>query len=853
MKKFAFLALSLLFCVETNAQLNKEYFTKLQAEQVATTDLIDWRQVGPGMAGYCEEFWCHPTDKNVIMMSPDMYNTYGSWDAGKTWHTVKDVNGDGLDLARVRKFTFSYQHPSFGMAICGNGKLYSTIDTGRSWKEIKKFKGKFAELAVDPSDDKVWFAAPGDFWNVKKNHRHQNGQTSNVENDGIYRSMDGGRTWEKLTIGNYTDLDIGRIVVDPTDGKVVVAITNQGVFRSTNRGKSWKPSSDGLPVNRPRDLDYYFDKNTKEFILYMVEQTAFESDGKTVKVKGGVFKSTDHGKSWQSMTGNLAVDFNQISSRVLKDKYWKSLAFWFQEDVKTIQAKYPELPNEVFSIFHRIQVNPNNKDEVYLSQNNKHDKAFLPGGAWKTADGGKTWIAAARAGKYWIEGKDNAYWQSRNNPIGANTTFAHLQPEINVTEEMWGNRFLEIGADGRVYICLDQQVMASDNHGKSWEQIDDNETEKGSNHWVGRGGSNLPGRFMLLETGIKDRYLLSSGEHGLWQTAPLGNYPDKKAVAVKQLEGQNNHGGAHSISTVAVHPKNPDIIYFLSWRQEHRGKLRRSTDGGKTWENIATIFEAANSPWMGLAAQNSLLIDPVNPDNMYFCATRKMISEVAGPNAQKHTKGDYGFYRSMDGGYTWELSNNGLHKNASIRRIAMHPDHSEMLYAAVNDKNGGLFVTKDKGSHWEEVKIPSEIDFVNNVFIDRNTKDILIACGNEQATDQGGGVWRSRNNGKSWEKIFDMPYIWQVETSPINPKIITVSAALPIRAKSPEAKLNAGAYLSMDGGKTWHKVNKNLGQQDRITDFKPDPYREDVFWMAQKGSGWTVGYFKGTSDGWAEQ
>ncbi|MEO1450264.1 MAG: hypothetical protein AAFV07_12100, partial [Bacteroidota bacterium] len=467
---FALVSLLRGFALPAYAQLDQAYFNRLHTREIPASDLVRWQQVGPGMSGYCEEFWAHPTEADVLMMSPDMFNTYGSWDGGKSWTTVKHTAGSGRDLPRIRKFAFSHQNPAFGLAIAGGGKLYQTADKGKSWSLVRSFKGRFADLVVAPSDDKVWFLAPGEFWNVKKTHRHQQGQSREVANEGIFRSLDGGKVWEQVNIGEFTDLDVGRIIVDPTDAKVVVAITNHGVFRSTDQGRSWKASAKGLPVNRPRDMDYFFNAKTGEFILYLIEQTAFEKAMKAVKVRGGVYKSTDHGKSWVNITGNLGIDLNKISSQTIRNKYWQSLAFWFQMDVKAVKETFPDLPRSVFSIFHRIQVNPLNKNEIYLSHNSKHDKAFLPGGAWKTTDGGKSWIACARAGKYWLRGDDDAYWKSRHNPVGVNTKFAHLQPEMNRREEGWGNRFLEIDQKGRVYICLEQQVMQSLDGGHSWQQ-----------------------------------------------------------------------------------------------------------------------------------------------------------------------------------------------------------------------------------------------------------------------------------------------------------------------------------------------------------------------------------------------
>jgi photosystem II stability/assembly factor-like uncharacterized protein len=238
--------------------------------------------------------------------------------------------------------------------------------------------------------------------------------------------------------------------------------------------------------------------------------------------------------------------------------------------------------------------------------------------------------------------------------------------------------------------------------------------------------------------------------------------------------------------------------------------------------------------------QYSLTVDFDNPKNIYFCVMRNPITEVSG---QRLPKGftDLGVFRSTDGGLTWAIENNGFPENSAVHRIIMDPENSSTLYAALNEGPGevlgGLYKTTDKGDHWKEMKIPSEIKAVNNVFIDRKTKDIYISCGRDKGTLEEGGVWRSKDKGAKWEKIFDMPYIWQTETSPLNSNIITVNAALPDANKG-ACKINPGAYLSKDGGKNWIKINKNLGQPNTIVDLKPDPTTEGVYWCALKGSGW---------------
>ncbi|WP_223241335.1 sialidase family protein [Flammeovirga sp. EKP202] len=856
-KVFFSLLLPLLSLSLWAQESNNAYFKKIKNEKVISDPSIVWKNFGPGMSGYCEEFWCHPTDPNVMFMGPDMHVTFGTWDGGKSWKTIKDSDGLGHDLERTHDIQFSTKNPDFGVAIEREGGVYTSIDRGRTWKQVADIGMAHTKLAIHPKKEQTWFIGAGDFWNVKNNHRslqNLNGVKHNRANYGyILKTTNGGKSFKKIATNIADDLDVGRIIIHPIKPNLMWIATNHGVFKSNNEGKSWESCAKGLPNNLPRDMTAQYDKKTEQFTLLLIEQTFFEENNKTVSAKGGVYKSSDLGSNWENISSNLYFDLKQIHFTAEHDRFYRAIGYWFGISKKEAKQKYPQLPSHTLSVFNRIVVNPLDPNEIHVAFNKKHDFSFGPGDLWSTTDGGKTWKVTARQGKYWLGKNDLKYWNQRNNPTGTNVKFAHLQHYMDLEPARSGNRMLAVNAKGEVFIGIDQQTLKSTDQGGSWFQIDDDETATGSQQWIGRGGSNLPGRFMLLETGIPERRLLCSGEHGLWETTKIGNWKDPQAVAVQQLEGQVNHFGMHSVSTVAVHPKDPDTIYILGWRQSHRGKLRRSKDGGKTWENIATIFNVNSPLHKKLAAQNSLIIDPQNPKNMYFCATHQMISEVSGGRGPKLTKGEYGFYRSFDGGYTWEVSNKGIdHKGASIRRIIMDPVQPTTLYAAGNDNNGGLFKSTDKGSNWVKVKIPAQIKAVNNVFIDRNTKEVFISTGRRTGEYNEGGVWKSKNNGKTWQKIFNAPFVWQAETSPVNPDIIVVSVAGQAGDKKGNFK-NPGVYLSKDGGNAWTKINKGLGQPNKIVDVKPDPYNENVLWCASWGCGWFITYLNDDQNGWLHQ
>ena len=844
------------------SQENKAYFDRLEVKKEISSDKLLWKQFGPGMSGYCEELWCHPTDVNTILMGPDMHVSFGSWDKGESWSTLKDSDGTGYDMERVIEIAFSHQNPDFGLAIERQGYVYATYDRGRTWTPIKDLGKCHSELAVDPTNDNNWYVGAGDFFNLKDVHRslkYPEGNRSWRSDYGwIWKSSDKGRTWQKITNGLPEKVDIGRILVNPTNPKIVLAATGHGLYRSEDEGQSWKLSGEGLPNNLPRDITSHYDKKSGCYTLFLIEHTIYKEDGKgSTKASGGVFKSKDGGLSWQEITGNLGIDLSALDYPDAVRCYYRTLGQWYGISQQDAKKRFPNLPKNTFSTFNRIRVNPNNVDEIYMVHNFRHDFGFPPGDIWKTTDGGKTWIACLRVGKYWTVDKvDTKYWASRNNPIGSNATFSHIAPFVNSRYTSGaGTRFLEINLDGEIYTCANQQTLMSKDGGDTWMQIDDNETAPGSNAWVGRGGSDMPGRYMLLETGVKGRMFFCSGEHGLWQNAPLGDYPCKDAVAVKQIDGQcfddltkysAKESGAHSISTIAVDPKNPNIIYTLMFRQEHRDYLRRSVDGGKTWANYSKAIPNFNPPntWGYHMFQFSLMIDPEDGNNFYFNSIRNPIQEV-GDGGHLKDYNDYGVHVSRDGGLTWSLKNKGLPEGASVRRMCMHPKNSSLIYAALNTNRafyGGLFVTKDKAETWSKVELPSAIRGVNNIYIDRNNSYIYISCGFRGANRSQGGVYRSRDDGKSWEKIFEMPFVWQTETSPVDPKIVTVNSAGAHPSKNnPRGIINPGAYISFDGGKNWTKVNKGLGQCDKITDFKPDPYERNVFWCSLWGSGWYKG------------
>jgi photosystem II stability/assembly factor-like uncharacterized protein len=833
--------------------LNTAFFDSLKSSKMTSSPLVKWQQFGPGMSGYIDKFWINNGDPDAMYTELDMGNGHVTLNRGKFWQSYKEIDGNG-EPGDVTGIEFSYQNPDLGLLMAKSG-IFSTTNRGRSWNFLVDIdptnSEKHSVLTVDPGNDNNWYIGAGQHWMIKDTHFNKDGlvysSDGNYSQGFILKSTDKGQSWTKVTSIFPADSDFSKIIVDPRNSNIVYASNQHGLYKSEDAGSSWVlVPGNGLPYDQPRDMGVFYDSASDEFLLYVLLVTHYTPDAanETILASGGVYRSSDGGTNWVDLTGNLGIDLSQSGMSVYYDRYWRAIAYWLGSDTTALKASYGNLPTDIFSQFIRIAVDPTDKDRIYLVHNFKHDYSFPPGNIWMTENGGTNWLAAAREGPYWVTEKDKAYWQSRGQPLGMNTQMAHVDREHRENDNTQsGPRFVFCNRDGGVYTAFAQQVMCSVDHGATWVQIDDDETVPGIGHWVGRGDCNLPGETFCLDTGTPGTYLWGSGEHGLWRNTDDGDLVYPGAIAVEQLTGQSVSDDSQlSIAAIAVHPNDSNKIYTLQFRQTQSGTLRYSSDAGATWQTLsAPVSEATADQWTD---QRSLLIDYHDPDNIYFCIPFSEWERWSNTFVYNGPKVDgvqsffrHGIYKSVDGGVSWSMATNGIPVGSSVYRMAMDPFDSQTLYAALNETHestiGGLYKTTNGGASWSAIALPSGIVSVNNVVVHKTTGNIYIACGTYDDTGETGGGFVSQDGGISWTLLFDMPYLRHFVPSRANPDVIVANVG---KARS-VSSLNPGAYVTINGGANWFKINNRHGQPDGIRKIEPDPYDENVLWMGLHGTG----------------
>lgn len=260
------------------------------------------------------------------------------------------------------------------------------------------------------------------------------------------------------------------------------------------------------------------------------------------------------------------------------------------------------------------------------------------------------------------------------------------------------------------------------------------------------------------------------------------------------------------ISRIIIDPKNPNIVYVaaqgqLYGRNAERG-IFKSTDGGENWEKVLYVDDRT-----GCA---ELSIDPNDPNKLYAAMWEhqrlpwQVIS--GGPGS--------GLYKSTDGGKNWQEMTEGLPAEKGKMAIAVCPSQPEWVYALIegnsNEEKGGLFISKNAGKSWSRISADHRLIqrawYYTEVFVDPQNENTVYVM--------SAPALRSIDGGKSWSRLSgthgDFHDLW---INPNNPKNLCIAN-------------DGGAAISFNYGKTWStQGNMPTAQFYRVNVDDGFPYR----------------------------
>lgn len=678
-----------------------------QARAAATVDAklyqtLQYRSIGPFRGGRVTAVAGIEADPLTYYFGATGGGVWKTTSAGAAWENVSDgffntVGIGAIDVADSDPnvvYVGTGEGPVRGVKTSHGDGVYRSTDAGKTWVHVGlEATRHISRIHVHPKNpDIVFVAAQGNPWGPN-------------EERGIYKTTDGGATWNRILYVNE-DSGFADMTMDATDPNFLMAtswdfrrrpwVVKSGgpgsrVYKTTDGGATWKQISKGLPELKGKMGIAISPANQN--IVYMAIEA---KDG-----QGGVYRSEDSGESFEQVSDDpntwarawyymhITADPND------EDEVWVMNGVLIKsiDGGKTFQTK--EAPHVDH---HALWINPSDSN-IMINSND--------GGANITMDGGLTWSSQMNqpTGQFYRVITDNQYpyriYSSQQDSNG-----------ITIASQSMGGGFEPGGI--------------------------------GTKHWwsIGSGESAT-----IAFNPDDPKYVYTTffgGMLGEWnrdtrQYRNVRPYPERvTGEQPKNLKYRGNWNGP-----VIVSPHNPDQIYFGSQF------LMGSTDRGVTWEVLSEDLTRNDMDHQGLGGYpiSNEQITAESYNNLFVIAESPLEKGVIW------TGSDDGLvHLTRDGGKTWaNVTPRGL-KEGIINVIDASPHDAGTMYFAragfkMNDFTPGIYKTDDYGQSWEKIVdgIPGDT-FARSVRVDPKRPGLLYA-GTET------GLFVSFDDGDNWQSL----------------------------------------------------------------------------------------------------
>ncbi len=719
--------LSLLILLTGSAWAQKGK-TKSAAPAATTTKLtsaalgkLEARHIGPALTGgRISAIDGYNADPRIIYIGTAGGGVWKTTTGGAQFTSVFDKHCQSIGAVAIDQINPDIVWVGTGESnmrntvSIGNG-IYKTTDGGENWVFMGLPNSEhISKVVIHPNDpNTVFVAVPGKLW-------------SNSPDRGLYKTSDGGKNWEKIYYVNDST-GCADFVLDPKNPNTMYATFwqfrrkpyafNSGgpgssVMKSTDGGKTWRKIQNGVPAGDIGRAAIAIAPSAPENLVMIVESK-----------RTTLLLSTDAGETWkeQSADDNICARPFYFSTLVVdpenpKRIYRPAFRFSYSDDGGYSWAGGGATANTyVHSDMHALWINPKNTSQMYVGTD---------GGVYMSVDKGNNWIylntipvsqlyhvqVDERSPYYVYCGmQDNGSWRAPSQSpggiengdwknVGGGDGF-WVQPDAEdhdiVYSEYQGGHIFKF--DGHVNQFQDVQPKAGEGDPKlrfNW------------NTPIVRSLNNKKRIYMASQ------FLYKSDNRGItWdKISPdlTTNDPNKlKQEESGGLTNDNTSAENHcTIFTIAESPLDVNMIYVGT----DDGNLQLTTDGGKTWTNLAKNYALSGVPAQTWVSS----IEPSRFDKNVVYAT-----------FENHTYGDMKTYvaKSVDMGKTWTMFSSPAFKGYA-HKVKEDLVSKDLLFLGTEM---GLYVTIDGGANWLQMKghIP-EYALVRDLTIEPQTNDLVV-------------------------------------------------------------------------------------------------------------------------------
>ncbi len=691
------------------------------AAQLAAPALFDamkWRQIGPFRGGRVVAVSGVPGDPETWYFGGVAGGVWKSVDAGNTWQPIFDKQqAASIGAIAVADSDHNIIYVGTGEA-CPRGNItygdgvYKSTDAGKTWQHVGLTDTRhIGAIIVDPHNpDIVFVAALG----------HAFGPN---EERGIFRSGDGGRSWQRVL---FKSRDAGGIdvVFDPKNASRLFASLWQvrrspwgfasggpgsGLYRSDDGGLSWKPlGGHGLPEGPLGRIGVAVSGASSERVYAAIEAK-----------EGGIFRSDDGGESWTRI--NSDHRFRQRAwyySHIFADPVAPDTVYVLNTGVfrSSDGGKNFELLPAPHGDHHALWIDPSAPQRLI----NGND-----GGATLSVDGGKTWTRQENqpTAQFYHVAVDN-HWPYR--VYGAqqdNTTIAIASRDDNgvIGREDW----YSVGGGESGYIAPDPRdaeiVYANAESGQISRY--DHRAENLRDVSVfpldvsGNGAAQLEYRFQWTEPLLvspHDSNVLYTAAQFVMKSTDQGRSWKRISADLTRNDKskQQPSGGPITLDITSV--EYYDTVFALAesplqkgllWAGTDDGLIHVTRDDGQSWKNVTPKDMPA---WSMVS-----IIDPSphDPASAFVAIDRHKLDDFKPL-----------IYRTHDGGNTWKRIVAGIPNGAYVRAVREDPRKKGLLYAGTET---GIFVSFNDGEQWQPLQLNLPTTPIHDLVV--KDDDLIVA------------------------------------------------------------------------------------------------------------------------------
>ncbi len=690
------------------------------AETRSSFQSLEWREVGPYRGGRSAAVAGIPGDRNVYYFGATGGGVWKTLDGGKTWKPVSDGSfGGSIGAVAVSSWDPNVVYVGGGeKTLRGNVShgdgMWKSTDAGKTWTHVGLPESRhIPRIRIHPRDpERVYAAVLGHLYGPNPER-------------GVYRSLDGGATWQRIL---HVSDGAGAVdlAMDPTNPRILYAALWQvhrtpwslesggedsGLWKSTDGGDTWNELSDkpGFPRGPLGIIGIDVSASNPENLYAIVEAE-----------KGGVFRSKDGGDTWAKVN----------DERKLRQRAWYYTRIYAdpadEESVYVVNVRFHRSKDggKTYSTIdtphgdnHDLWIDPN--DPLRMIEAND-------GGANVSYDGGATWSVQSNqpTAQMYRVSTDNAFpyrllgGQQDNSAVRIRSRSAF--------GGAIGQRDWEPTAGGESGHIVakpdDPDIVYGGSYGGFLVRFDHRTGERRVvNVWpdnpMGWGAADLTYRFQwnfpLFFSPHDPNLLYAAGnvlfvsrdEGASWQ--PLGgdltrNDADKMGPSGGPITKDNT--SVEYYGTIFAALESPHEAGVL-WAGTDDGLIQLSRDGGKEWADVTpkTLPE-----WTQI---NAIDAHPFEPGGLYVVGTRYKLDDFT----------PY-LFKTVDYGKSWQRIDQGIDRLHFTRAIRADPDRRGLLYAGTEN---GVYVSFDDGAGWQSLQLELPIVPITDMAV--KEQDLVVA------------------------------------------------------------------------------------------------------------------------------